>query len=206
MWEKSMIESVKELPGVYAQLASKNKIAVAEAAHKIAGFMGNLDSDQLLRLSERFRQYSSMDWTIWWEKVDLNFWKSSVDSRYDYLWAVRLGTFHPNGYFREKCIWELAGDKESVRFVLLRLNDWAKPVREAAEGVAAHITELSAEELVACLPYLQKVKQGCRRSNRYLQKLEADVAEMLQRKLADVDILHLNRYDTKARKYLYKLL
>lgn len=201
-----MIENSKDLSVVYQQLASKNRIVVANAAHDIAQYLRTLDTSQLLRLSERFREYSSMEWSIWWEKVDLSFLKSCITSRDDYLWIVRLGTFHPNGYFREKCIWELAGEGASVRFVLLRLNDWVEPVREVAEAVSAYITELCVEELVACLPYLEKVKQGSRRDIRYLLKLEKDVADCLQAKLADVDLLHLNRYDLKARKYLYRLL
>lgn len=201
-----MIENSGELSVAYQQLASNSRGIVAGVAHDIAIYLRSLDSAQLLRLSERFREYSSMEWRIWWEKVDLSFWKSCITSREDFLWIVRLGTFHPNGYFREKCIRELAGDGASVRFVLLRLNDWAVPVREAAEAVSAYITKLSAEDLVACLPYLEKVKLGSRRDNKYLQKLEKDVADCLQVKLSDVDIFHLNKYDVKARKYLYRVL
>ncbi|MBQ7775846.1 MAG: hypothetical protein IJ379_07985 [Lachnospiraceae bacterium] len=194
------------LPAIYQALASKDKEAMKLAAHEIAQYMKGLDSNQLIRLDERFREYSSMEWNIWWEKVDLSFWKVNIENTEDYLWSLRLGTFHPNGYFREKCIWELAGEDDSVRFVLLRLNDWAAPVREAAQAAAAYITELKAEALVACLPYLEKVKQGGRRDRNVLQELEDQVGDRIQSQLQHVDLCNLKKYDIRARKYLYRLL
>ena len=194
------------LPIVYQALALKDKKIVAYAAGEIAQYMQGLSSDQIIRLDERFREYSSMEWHVSWKTIDLNLWKQYIDNREVYLWIVRLGCFHPNGYFREKCIWELAEDNDSIKFVLLRLNDWAAEVREAAEAVCMRIIRLNAEELVACLPYLEKIKQGCRRDRTKLCELEECVAVRIQKQLQDVDLQNLKKYDIKARKYLYYLL
>ncbi len=197
---------VNYLPVIYRILASKNKEAVNYAAGQIAQYMRSLDSNRMIRLDEEFRQYTSMEWDVFWADVDLSVWKEKIDNQEDYLWVVRLGTFHPNGYFREKCIWELAGNNDSVKFALLRLNDWAEPVRDAAQAVCAWVHKLNAAELVECLPYLEKVKQGRRRDNDALRELEESIAQRIEEQLHNVDLKSLYQHDIKARKYLYRVL
>ncbi len=191
---------------IYQTLTSKDEEVVKEAAYEIARYMKSLDSNQMIHLEERFRQYSSMEWNIWWEKVDLKSWKECIKNLDVYLWIIRLGTFHPNGYFREMCIWELARDAESARFLLLRLNDWVFAVREAAENALAYFSNLNAEELVSCLPYLEKVKRGGRKDKNVLYKLEVCAGDRIQSQLQHVDLYNLKKYDLRARKYLYRLL
>lgn len=192
---------------IYQVLASENIEVLNYASSDIALYMQDLDSNQTIRLDEQFREYSSIEWNVSWEKIDIGLWEKSIKSEEAYLWALRLGTFHPNGYFREKCIFRLAKDKESVKFVLLRLNDWVGPVRKAAEIVVlAWIPKLNAEELVACLPYWEKVKQGMRRDSKLTQELENYITERIQSQLPNVNLKNLGRYDIKARKYLYRIL
>lgn len=190
------------LSTMYQTLASEHNETIRFAADEIAKYMQHLESHKIIRLSENFRAYTSMEWMISWEKVDLDVWETVIESRGAYLWVLRLGTFHPNGYFRDRCIERLAGDRESVKVVMLRLNDWAEPVRKAAQQmVNLWIKQLSAEELVACLPYLEKVKYGCWRNHQMLADLEELVAQRIQERLQTVDLKSLGRYDIKARKY-----
>ena len=192
---------------IYQALASDDKELINYAANEIAVYMQGLGSNQLIRLDECFRKYSSIEWTVSWEKVSLNVWEQSIKKEEDYLWVLRLGTFHPNGYFREKCICRLSQDKESVKIVLLRLNDWAKAVRKSAENMVwTLIPKLNAEELVTCLPYLEKVKQGLRKDRETFQKIQTYIGDRIQTQLQDVDLKNLRRYDVKARKYLYRIL
>jgi len=194
------------LPVVYQMLVSKDEDVVRYAASEIANYMKGLDSAQIIKLDENFRGYSSMEWTINWERIDLGRWKECITCKEDYLWVLRLGTFHPNGYFREKCVRELAGEHASVRFAILRLNDWVEEVREAATAASARVSELSAEELVACLPYLAKVMCGMRGDRCGLREVEAHIAEGIAKQLDKVDIDNLGKYDIRARKYLYRLM
>lgn len=197
----------KHLPFLYQTLATDDIKIMNDAANEIARYMRGLNSDQMIRLDERFRQYSSIEWSVSWEKADISLWKSKIKQKESYLWAIRLGTFHPNGYFREKCMIGLSKDKESLRFIFLRLNDWVQPVRELAEKVIFEgISRASAEELVTCLPYLLKVRQGERRNQEMLQRLEKYIADRIREQLNQVDLKNLNKYDVKARKYLYRLL
>ncbi len=211
-WIKNAVEALKQgkkssLAILYQGLVEKDKEVVNYAGSEIAKYMKKLDSSQTIRLEEQFREYSSMEWTISWEKTDIAVWEKMITGREVYLWILRLGTFHPNGYFREKCIHRLTEDREAVKYVLLRLNDWAAPVREAAEQVVLRwIPELQAEELVDCLPYLEKVKQGLRRDWKKLQLLENCMADRIQSQLKYVDLGKIRRYDLKTRKSLYRLL
>lgn len=192
---------------IYQFLASKDKEVVNYAAYEIGQYMNSLESNHIIRLEERFREYSSIEWTISWKKVDLNFWENSIQNKEDYLWVLELGTFHPNGYFREKCICRLGGESEAVKFVLLRLNDWVGEVRKAAENMVwIRIPKLNAEELVTCLPYLEKVQQGQRKDWKMFKKLEEYVADRIQEQLQNVNLQNLGKYDLKARKYLYRIL
>lgn len=191
---------------LYQMLVSRDKHVVRYAASEIAQYMQGVDSARIIKLDENFRQYSSMEWNINWQKVDFGLWKKCIECREDYLWVLRLGTFHPNGYFREKCVRELAGENASMRFVILRLNDWVKEVREVAIAVSKQVSELGAEELVECLPYLAKVMQGMRGDRGWLYELECRITEGIARQLDKVDIENLGRYDIKARKYLYRLM
>lgn len=196
----------RALPLLYKGLVHKDGQIVNKAAEEIAGYMAGLDDRKLIRLEENFRQCSSMEWTIRWEIVEPEILKESIRKPEDYLWVLRLGTFHPNGYFREKCVRALAEDMYSVKYVILRLNDWVKQVREAAETVCFKVTELSPEQLVECLPYLEKVKQGGRRELRSFTGLEKSIAAGISNQLQSVDLLHLNRYAPETRKILYRLL
>lgn len=68
------------------------------------------------------------------------------------------------------------------------------------------IPKLNAEELVTCLPYLEKVQQGQRKDWKMFKKLEEYVADRIQEQLQNVNLQNLGKYDLKARKYLYRIL
>lgn len=192
---------------LYQALALNNAEILNYASSEIAEYMRGLDSNQIIRLDECFRQYSSLEWGVSWEKADLEIWEKNISDRENYLWMLRLGTFHPNGYFREKCICRLTGDNESVKFLFLRLNDWVLPVRKAAEDVVVSwIPRLKAEELIVCLPYLEKVKRGMRRDQILLQELEDSIAVWIEKQLERVNLKNIGRYEIKARKNLYRIL
>lgn len=59
---------------------------------------------QVIRLSEHFRQYTSMEWSIDWKKLNIREKKDWFRSDRDYFWVLALGSFHPNGYYRQACL------------------------------------------------------------------------------------------------------
>jgi hypothetical protein len=72
-----------------------------------------------------------------------------------------MATFSPNGRLREKAIRQLAGSPDTVvaAFVLLRLNDWVRQVRAAAEKwLEDHGRKLTISQLLECLPILAALR------------------------------------------------
>ena len=72
-----------------------------------------------------------------WKKVLPAGLADSIVNRQAWLNVMRLGTLHPNGYFRERCMRILEEDEESFGYIVLRLNGWVRQVRETAYGILA---------------------------------------------------------------------
>ncbi len=195
----------KYLHIVYQALMSDDKELVKCAAQGISGYMKRLTTTQIIKLDERFRQYTSMEWNVSWCDVDISIWEKYIENRDVYLDVVRLGTFHPNGYFRERCILEIAKDYESVGYILLRLNDWVSQIRKVAESACGIIAKLNTHELLNCLPYLEKVKKGKRKDDAVLEELEHCIAVRIKNLLPEINSRDLRRYDYRVRRYFYGL-
>ena len=69
------------LSTMYQTLASEHDETIRFAADEIAKYMQHLESHKIIRLSENFRAYTSMEWMISWEKVDLDVWETVIESR-----------------------------------------------------------------------------------------------------------------------------
>lgn len=192
---------------VYQAFALGDSGSIELAAEAVGTVMNGMDAAQIMRLDEQFRQYTSMEWLIDWKEVSLTAIKDKVKSREDYLWVVRLGTFHPNGFFRQKCLEELGKDPESLPYLLLRLNDWVRPIREQmARIVTECIERASVDALIAALPFLEKVKRGERRDSALVPVLEEKVGQRIRKQLENVNLYRLHQYDFRVKKYLYHLL
>lgn len=194
------------LPVLYQALVAEDKETIRFVAREIAQYMQSLNAGQIIRLDEQFRTYTSLEWRISWEKVDVDLLEKNIRNKEDFLWCMRVGTFHPNGFFREKCIRKLATDWESAGFLLLRLNDWAAPVRTVAEEVCSALLVTNDKGVISYLPYLQRVAKGLRRNSQVLATLEERVAKKLQEQIRQGVTLYLKRYEVRTRLYLYRLL
>ncbi|MBR6309159.1 MAG: hypothetical protein IKR39_11190 [Lachnospiraceae bacterium] len=193
----------KKLPAVYSYIASGDIKVTVKAAEAVARYMEKLDYTGICSLEDWFRQFTSMEWSIDWKEIEPKSIKTMTKA--DYLWVLRLGTFHPNGFFREKCIRELKADKASVPFVILRLNDWVKQVRNVAEEACLSVTGMSGTEIIAYLPYLEKVKRGIRANNAVIKEFEDRMAAEAGKHSDLFDKSFVRKYDVKTRKAAYRL-
>lgn len=107
---------------VYQAFAFGDKESIRIASKAVAELMCGMTSVQIMRLDEEFRQYTSMEWMIDWSQIMPLSFKKMIRNREEYLWVVRLGTFHPNGYFREKCIRELEEDEASLPYLFFAIK------------------------------------------------------------------------------------
>lgn len=80
--------------------------------------------------------------------------------------ALALLSCHSNGFLRQGALVRLAGgeDVDTVwPFVLVRLNDWVAPVRQAALRAAqSALPRVSLEQLVRHLPLLEALRRSTR--------------------------------------------
>jgi len=192
------------LPSVYTYLTFDEVRVAATAAEAIAWYMKKLDYSEVCRLDDWFRQFTSMEWSVDWTKVSPKSIKTMTKE--DYLWVLRLGTFHPSGFFREKCLRELKEDKESVPFIILRLNDWVMQVRSAAEEACGEITDITASEVITYILYLEKVKRGGRARNSAVSDLESKIRRAPAASTNIIDKSFVSSYDEKNRRTIYRFL
>ena len=204
--ERLMQGEVRCLAWLYEELVSENSAGLSIIADYIKRFMSGLGSAQLIKLDEQFRDTSSMEWMIRWKEVDIDRFEIYIKDREAFLWVARLGTFHPNGFFREKCVRKLLRDRKSVPFLLLRLNDWVKLVRDIAGLVANNINDLTIEELIECLPYIHKVENCYRRDYSIIENIKKMMASRISDQMADFDLRKLRSYEMQARRMLYRII
>lgn len=192
---------------IYGAMACKDAYCVNLAAETITGYMESLTSNGLVKLDEEFRQYTSMEWNTDWAKVSATEIGNKVRRREDYLNVLRLGTFHPNGFFREKCLRLLTEDAESLPYLLLRLNDWVRPIREQIISPAEEmISKASAEALICSLPFLEKVGRGSRREHSCYQRIQSAVVKRIRERITELDFGKINKFDFGVKRYLYHLI
>ena len=208
---EKMIKDLKagdmgSIPWIYTFVVSKDPSIVKTAAATLANYVDTMDPKYLISFDEQFRSYTSVEWSIDWQHVDISRMKSIIGDEKTFLWMMRLGTFNPNGYYREKCINRLHSDPGSYIFVLLRLKDWVLEVRIAAKKACYDISSLSFHELVNCLSALEKVKRSKRSDPFFLRELEARLSERITQLSPGFEKAYLKCFDVPTRRTLYRIL
>lgn len=89
---------------------------------------------------------------------------------------LQLAMCHPNGYVRAEAIRRSAtcADGSEVAFLLLRSNDWVKPVRELAQAaLRARLSPVHVPDLVAASPILDDMHRwGRLGSPKIIEEIE----------------------------------
>lgn len=206
MTERLKAGEMNYIPWIYTFLTSKHPEIVKTAATTLANFVDTMDPKYLIRFDEQFRSTTSIEWSIDWGKVDISRIASILGKDKTFIWMMRLGTFNPNGYYREKCVRILKSDPGSYIFLLIRLRDWVPEVREAARNACCDISMLSFYELVNCLSALDKVKRSGRVDVYFLRDLEKKISERIVQLSPGYSRSQLKGFDVPTRRALYRIL
>jgi len=96
-----------------------------------------------------------------------------------------LYLFHGNGYLREQSLAEIDGPIESAFYfnsIAYRLNDWAEPVRKAAQACAARVFPQTSTRIIAEAAFvlLERMRHWQRRDKE---------AEILEETFARADVI-----------------
>lgn len=205
----SRLESGGEsaLAVLYPALLSRDEQLVNSAAEAIYTYVESLDAPKIIKLSLRFREYTSMEWSVEWKNVSLSDIRETVLNENAYLSILRLGTFHPNGYFREKCMLALKDDETSFPYIALRLNDWAAPVRDTAYRILKErLPDIRTDTAIEMLPFIEQAKRGERYQIRQLQEVEDVVTRKILRHPDEISLDRIRDYIPATRRLLYKIL
>jgi len=142
--------------------------AAGEAAHRL---LQTLAPVELAGLDQRIRMIGASDRGLdhGWRKL-----RSSGLRRFGSIEFAAslfgLASFHNDGYVREAAVNGLSAldDGQELPFLLIRLNDWVTPVREAAaQAVSARLRPEYAAHFLRNLRLVLRL-QACGRTNRAL--------------------------------------
>lgn len=148
---------------VYEAFSLENREIVKKADHALSTHFDGKTTKYIITLSERFREYSYLEYNIAWGTIDIQKKKAWFDAEKDYVYALIAGSFHPNGYFREICSKELYNYPNTLGYMLLRTNDWVEQISDAMFLLALKkIENCSAEELFLSVPYMEKLSHSGR--------------------------------------------
>ncbi len=203
--EKLESGDIRALLTSYCAFAVGSKKLMRRTGHSIRQQLENRTLAQMIRLYERFRMFTSLEWSIDWSAVPLQPILEAVNDE-DQAYVLILGTFHPNGYFRERCMDELAKVRGALPYLMLRANDWAEPVRERAFFLLdRYISQCSVAEILSAMPVLEKLQRSGRRSDGQLEKLKNRISACVDQAFKSDGWMDIWPEDFSVRKSLYRL-
>lgn len=203
--EKLEAGDLRALLSVYCTFAIGDKKLMRRAGHVIRQQLENCTLGQMIRLYERFRTFTSLEWSIDWSVLSPKTVLDALD-REDQKYVLILGTFHPNGYFRERCMEELAKERGVLPYLMLRVNDWAEPVRKKAVFLLDRYTvQCNMEEIISAMPVLEKLQSSGRRSDEQLTALKNRIVVRLEQALNSENWQDIWSEDFSVRRSLYHM-
>lgn len=191
---------------VYEAFSSENSEIVKKAGVALKAHLEGKTAKYIITLSERFREYSSLEWSIAWSTIDITKKKAWFDSEKDYVYALIVGSFHPNGYFREICSRELYNYPNTLGYILIRTNDWVSQISDAMFLMAfKKIENCSIEELFLSVQYMEKLSHSGRIDYENKKVLLEMFDNRMEKVLTDVPLDNIKGFDYPIRKKIYKL-
>lgn len=191
----------------YCVFAFGGKELVRRVGRAIRELLEPYTMEQMIRLSETFRQYTSMDWVIDWENISLSLRKDEFEQENDYIYTLIVGSFHPNGYFREQCLFLLAEYGNTLPYLVLRMNDWVGIIREEVRGITLKKAEsCSLAELFVSCQALDKVERSGRREEADLLELKGIIWRRIKEEIHAFPVDEIPKYEFGVRKSVYRML
>lgn len=219
---KALIEFVE---GNYSYLSVIYEIFAIEdatmchkkVANKIWKLLSDISVKDLIILSEKCRiRISAYIWNEVAESINYNVRcnnfrfdraKFSHLTDEEYISILRLGTFHPNGFFRQMCMECLRIYKENLPFYILRMNDWVSTIRPLAYELS--MKEMADDDvfvIFSALPMLDKVKNSGRREKEYINDILALAEKLILEKIPDCSLYDIAKSEVIIKNLIYKYL
>lgn len=148
---------------VFRVLAGRNKKLKRRAAKALWQVLPLLSFEDILLVDRDMRERDGMLEWVDWSKYEMADFLTPEMTREEHNAVVVFASFNPNGFIREQAVALMRDYDHMLPYLSLRLNDWVIEVRQAAAKVFAEKMEtLKAGDLLAVLPYVEKLKRGGR--------------------------------------------
>lgn len=214
-WQRALLEAIQklneadlsQLKVVYQAFGFQNKNVIRQASTAIFKQLSIFSADQMIKLDEQFRQYTSLDWFVNWQKVNLEFIKGCINNDEEYMYILILGSFHPNGYFREKCILELAKHPNTLPYLILRMNDWVSVIRMKVNSlIFERIQTSTIHEILMSMQQIEKLKHCERREREEFEKFYENVTYRIQDEIQHIEWHKISQYGFKTKNAIYRAI
>lgn len=199
--------NISHIHTAYNAFATSDNLMIEEAAKAIGNILRPFTDRQMINLDDRFRQYTSLEWSIDWRNVNILDSKNAIDNVEDWKMILILGSFHPNGFFREQCMVELAKCEGTLPYLILRMNDWVYQIRNLAfHLIIKKVKNCSIFEVLLSLQFLDKVKKSQRRETHELDIVYSEFIIKIEQNINSFNWLDICNYEFQTRKSIYKML
>ncbi|MDR1000555.1 MAG: HEAT repeat domain-containing protein [Clostridiales bacterium] len=148
---------------IFCVFSENHDLSKLEAARALSKTLPVLIFDDIIRIDEQMRQTTSIEWGIDWSKLDIeNFFTYQMNDD-ERRALIVFASFNPNGFIRERAVRLMSGYDGTLPYIILRQNDWAAQVRQAASVACQYrLCHLSKGEILAALPFADKLKRSGR--------------------------------------------
>ena len=197
------------VPHLLPFIFGSSRAVARGAARVLAASVAAATPQDLLEIDERCRKV----WSAWLPASEGG-WRAlrpAEVSRFirfgdDEIAVVGIASFHASGWVREAAVTRLDmfGTGEELPFLLLRLNDWVRPVAERAEqAVRRRLVPQLAGAFVRNLPIVRRLGISRRRDHRALVE---SVVELLKTTASRTVVERgLDTTDVTARRVLFRV-
>jgi hypothetical protein len=192
------------LPALATFAASTRGKQLEEAAQAIAQISATIPLNQLLQLDAQLRA-GARDASWWAVRADQVQRLSKEAESHAVLFGVL--SCHGSGYVREAAVHALARQKSGAElpFLLMRVNDWVKPIQErAAQAVRERLVQSYVAHFAASMSLVHKLLIWRRADNRHLLD---EIYRYLRESVNEKELASaLHAADANSRGFIYRML
>jgi hypothetical protein len=147
-------------PWVFCVLAEKHAPSKLSAAKALCEALEKSEFDDIIRIDRLMRLLRQMERSIDWRKLKIEKLFTSAMNADERRAVIVFASFNPDGFIREQAVRLMAEQAGTLPYIILRLNDWVPQVRQsAADAFNKRLNNLSSGELLAALPFAEKLKR-----------------------------------------------
>ncbi|MCL2013751.1 MAG: hypothetical protein FWG69_02040 [Oscillospiraceae bacterium] len=173
---KTVLQSgdFSSIPWVFCVLSEKHDASKIAVADILCDALEKMSFDDLIRVDEQMRQTTSMEWSIDWRRLSIDSFFTSEMNKDARRAVIVFASFNPNGFIRERAVRMMKDYDGMLPFATLRLNDWVSQVQKSAVETADYrLSNLAAGELIAALPFADKLSRSGRiqNANTYIKRI-----------------------------------